>query len=245
MTTLANRPNTAVLVIDVQNDVMARVHNRDGVIANIGTLMDKARAEDVPVIWVRHFDQDLPKDSEEWQCVSELVRRESEPLVHKSWADAFEDSDPEARLAERGVGRLFVTGATTDVCIRSTLHGDRPRLRRDPGRRRTYHRGPHRRGRADPGSGDRAHESVLEVPPRARTPGRDRRDGRGQLHRTLSVAEIKAGRRPRSARRCARLAGRLTDSLKITLTAFWPHKDAQRCCLLRTSEYHFRGSAVE
>lgn len=123
MTTLANRPNTAVLVIDVQNDVMARVHNRDGVIANIGTLVDKARAEDVPVIWVRHFDQDLPKDSEEWQCVSELVRRESEPLVHKSWVDAFEDSDLEARLAERGVGRLFVTGATTDVCIRSTLHG--------------------------------------------------------------------------------------------------------------------------
>lgn len=123
MTTLANRPNTAVLVIDVQNDVMARVHDRDRVIANISTLVDKARAEDVPVIWVRHFDEDLPQDCGAWQCVPELVRRDSEPLVHKSWADAFEDSDLEARLAEREVGRLLVTGATTDVCIRSTLHG--------------------------------------------------------------------------------------------------------------------------
>ena len=123
MTTLADRPNSAVLVIDVQNDVMARVHNRDEVIANIGALVDKARAEDVPVIWVQHFDEDLPKGSQEWQCVPELARPDSEPLVHKSWADAFEDSDLEERLAERGAGRLFVTGADSDICIRSTLHG--------------------------------------------------------------------------------------------------------------------------
>jgi nicotinamidase-related amidase len=123
MTTLANRPNAAVLVIDVQNDIMAHMHDRDRVIANIGTVVDKARGEDVPVIWVRHFDEDLPQDSKAWQCVPELARRESGPLVHKGYADAFEDSDLEARLAERGVGRLFVTGATTDVCIRATLHG--------------------------------------------------------------------------------------------------------------------------
>jgi nicotinamidase-related amidase len=112
-----------VLVIDVQNDVMARVHNRDGVIANIGALVDKARTDDVPVIWVQHFDEDLPQDSEEWQCVPELARRGSEPLVHKSWADAFENSDLEARLAERGVGRLFVAGADSDICIRRPCTG--------------------------------------------------------------------------------------------------------------------------
>jgi nicotinamidase-related amidase len=123
MTTLANRPHTAVLVIDVQNELMARVHNSDGVIANIGTLVDKARAEDVPVIWVQHFDEDLPKGTEEWQYVPELARRDSEPLVHKSWTDPFEGTDLEERLAERGVGRLFVTGAHSDICIRSTLHG--------------------------------------------------------------------------------------------------------------------------
>jgi nicotinamidase-related amidase len=31
MTTLADRPNTALLVIDVQNGVFANVHDRDGV----------------------------------------------------------------------------------------------------------------------------------------------------------------------------------------------------------------------
>ena len=36
MTTLPDRPNTALLVIDVQNGVVAGTHNRDGVIARGG-----------------------------------------------------------------------------------------------------------------------------------------------------------------------------------------------------------------
>jgi nicotinamidase-related amidase len=123
MTTLPDRPKSALLVIDVQTGVVANAHDRDGVIANINSLVDRARAEDVEVIWVQHFDEDLPRDSEEWQYVPELARHDSEPLVHKSYGDSFEGTDLEALLAERGVGRLVVTGAQTDACIRSTLHG--------------------------------------------------------------------------------------------------------------------------
>jgi nicotinamidase-related amidase len=123
MTTLPDRPNTALVIIDVQNGVMAGAHDRDGVIANINTLVDKARAEDVPVVWVQHSDDDLKRDSDEWQYVPELVRQPSEPLVHKNFGDSFEATDLESLLAERGVGRLVVTGAQTDACIRSTIHG--------------------------------------------------------------------------------------------------------------------------
>ncbi len=123
MTTLPDRPNTALLVIDVQNTVVAGAHNRDGVIANINTLVDRARAEDVPVVWVQHSDENMPRDSEGWQYVPELVRRDPEPVVHKTYGDSFEGTDLEAVLAERGVGRLVVTGAQTDACVRSTIHG--------------------------------------------------------------------------------------------------------------------------
>ena len=123
MTTLPDRPHTALLVIDVQKGVVASAHDRDGVIANIGTLIERARAENVPVIWVQHSDEELQRGSESWEYVPELVRRDDEPLVHKTYGDSFEDTDLEARLAERGVGRLVVTGAQTDACIRSTLHG--------------------------------------------------------------------------------------------------------------------------
>ncbi|GII55469.1 isochorismatase [Planotetraspora thailandica] len=123
MTTLPDRPNTALLVIDVQNGVVAGAHDRDGVIANINTLVGKARAEDVPVVWVQHSSDEFPMGSETWQFVPELVRHDPEPLVHKTYGDSFEDTDLEDVLAGRGVGRLIVTGAQTDACIRSTLHG--------------------------------------------------------------------------------------------------------------------------
>jgi nicotinamidase-related amidase len=123
MTSLTDRPNTALLVIDVQRDVVAGAHDRDGVIANINTLVDKARNENVPVIWVQHSDDGMPMGSEGWEYVPELRREEAEPLVHKSYGDSFEDTDLESILAELHVGRLVVSGAQTDACIRSTLHG--------------------------------------------------------------------------------------------------------------------------
>lgn len=123
MTTLPDRPNTALLVIDVQNGVMAGAHNRDGVIATIAGLVDRARSEDVPVVWVQHTGDGLARGSETWQYVPELVQRESEPVVHKCYGDSFEDTDLEGVLADRAVGRLVVTGAQTDACIRATLHG--------------------------------------------------------------------------------------------------------------------------
>jgi nicotinamidase-related amidase len=123
MTTFSDRPHTALLVVDVQNGPVNGTHNRDSVIANINALLDKARDEGVPVVWVQHADEHLQRDTEPWQYVPELVRRESEPLVHKGYTDAFADTDLEDQLAERGVGRLVVVGAQTDVCIRATLHG--------------------------------------------------------------------------------------------------------------------------
>ena len=123
MTTLEGRPNTALLVIDVQNDVVSDAWDRDGVIARIGSLVDKARTEHVPVIWVQHSDADLMHGSDGWRIVPELVPDPSEPLVEKSYGDSFEDTRFEDVLARLEVGRLIVAGAQTDACIRSTLHG--------------------------------------------------------------------------------------------------------------------------
>lgn len=123
MTTLENRPNTALLVIDVQNGVVGEAYDRDAVVANIAALVDKARAADVDVVWVQHNDEDLQKDTESWQYVPELVRQDSEVLIQKEYGDSFEETELESVLAASGVGRLIVSGAQTDACIRSTLHG--------------------------------------------------------------------------------------------------------------------------
>ena len=123
MTTLENRPNTALLVVDVQNGVVAGAHQRDTVVANVGSLVEKARREGVPVVWVQHSDEGLARGSDSWRIVPELSPGEAEPLVEKSYGDSFEGTALEAVLSGLGVGRLVVVGAQTDACVRSTLHG--------------------------------------------------------------------------------------------------------------------------
>lgn len=123
MTTIPDRPNTALVVVDVQNDVVAGAPHRDDVVANIGTLVERARAAGVPVVWVQHADDELVAGSDGWQYVPELVPGDGEALVHKHYGDSFEATDLEDVLAAGAIGRLVVTGAESDACVRSTLHG--------------------------------------------------------------------------------------------------------------------------
>src|SRR4030095_245502 len=122
MTTLRNRPNTALLVVDVQNGVVGGAHERDAVVANIDTLVDKARRARVPVVWVQHSDEPLARDSDDWRSGPQLPPDAAEPLVEKHYADAFEDSTLENVLSGLEVGSLVVAGAQTDECARSPLH---------------------------------------------------------------------------------------------------------------------------
>jgi nicotinamidase-related amidase len=123
VTTLEHRPNTALLVVDVQNTVLEGAHERDAVVANVGSLVEKARRERVPIVWVQHFDEEIARGSDDWRIVPELTPGDAEPLVEKSYGDAFEDTALETVLSGLGVGRLVIVGAQTDACIRSTLHG--------------------------------------------------------------------------------------------------------------------------
>lgn len=123
MNTRTGRAGTALLVIDVQNDVVAGAHDRDGVVARIAALVDRARREGCPVVWVRHSDDELVAGSPGWRIVDELIPSPDEPVVEKTFGDAFEETDLGNVLDGLGAARLVVCGAQTEWCIRSTLHG--------------------------------------------------------------------------------------------------------------------------
>jgi nicotinamidase-related amidase len=123
MTTLQDRPLTALLVIDVQTGVVGGAVKRDEVVQNVARLVARAREERVPVVWVQHSDQSLERGSDDWQIVPELAPDPDEPLVEKNYFDSFEATKLEDVLSRLSVGRLFIVGAQTDACIRSTLHG--------------------------------------------------------------------------------------------------------------------------
>jgi nicotinamidase-related amidase len=123
VTTFENRPNTALLVVDVQNGVVIGNHERDAVVANIERVVNEARQNRIPVVWVQDSSESRAIGSDPWKIVPELTPINTEPHVDKKYGDSFEDTDLESVLSYLGVGRVFVVGAQTDACIRSTLHG--------------------------------------------------------------------------------------------------------------------------
>ncbi len=114
----------ALLVVDVQNDVMNASVDRDRVVATISSLVDRARAAAVPVVWVRHHaEEERVQGSPGWEIVPELVPAEGEAIVEKTFGDSFAETDLGAVLRERDVDALVLCGAQTDACVRSTFYG--------------------------------------------------------------------------------------------------------------------------
>lgn len=123
MSTFVDRPRTALMVIDVQNDVVANAHLREETLGNINALVSRARESGAPVVWVQHSDEEMEQGSDAWQIVPELSPAAGEPVIHKIYGDSFEATNLEEVLSTAGVGRLVVSGAESDACIRSTVHG--------------------------------------------------------------------------------------------------------------------------
>ena len=122
MTTLG-RSKSALLVIDLQNQVVEGAYNKDQVVANINSAVVKARAAGVPVVWVQHSDEWMTIGSDDWQIVPELQPVEGEAKVGKLYRNSFEATDLESVLKGLDVGHVFVCGAQTNNCVRFTSHG--------------------------------------------------------------------------------------------------------------------------
>lgn len=123
MSTLENRTHVALLVVDVQKGVMGNSVHSEDVISRIQQLVDWARAKDQQVIWVQHSSEELEMGSTVWEIVDELKPAAEDPIVHKLYGDSFEATNLEEVLAEAGISHLYVAGAQSDACIRSTIHG--------------------------------------------------------------------------------------------------------------------------
>jgi len=122
MTTFVDRPHRALVVVDMQAGVVRDAYAVDEVTETIKGLVNRARAADVPVVWVQDEDEARPPGSADWQLVEGLEPLAGEALVGKRYGDAFAETDLEDVLAARGVGRLVLVGAASEQCIRSTLH---------------------------------------------------------------------------------------------------------------------------
>jgi nicotinamidase-related amidase len=122
MSLFEDRKNSALIVIDVQNGVVAEAHNRDAVIANINSALLKARGYGVQVIWVQHSDEEMPIGSDAWQVMPELVPLAGEVRVEKLYRSSFMGTNLEQVLDDGDVAHLYICGAETNNCVRHTTH---------------------------------------------------------------------------------------------------------------------------
>lgn len=123
MATVREGNQGVLLVVDVQVGVMNEAWDSPRIVQNVSRAVDRARAQDVPVIWVQHADEDLPHGSPAWQWVPELVPAPGEPLIHKQFNSSFEQTPLDEELAQRGATHIVLAGAASNWCIRATAYG--------------------------------------------------------------------------------------------------------------------------
>lgn len=113
---------TALLVIDVQHDVVEDGFDSQGVVERIASVVDAARAAGTPVVYIQHEDEWMTPGSEGWHIRPEVAPIVGEPIVAKRYPDSFVATTLAETLASLGVGHLIVTGAQSDACVRATSH---------------------------------------------------------------------------------------------------------------------------
>lgn len=111
-----------LVVVDVQAGVMSETWDSLRVIRNVAHTVDRARAQGVPVLWVQHADEGLVFGSPAWQWAEGLTPAADEPLIHKHFNSAFEQTTLEDHLTRLGATHIVLAGAATNWCIRATAY---------------------------------------------------------------------------------------------------------------------------
>jgi nicotinamidase-related amidase len=134
--------NAALLIMDVQNGIVARFADPDSpLLANLGRAAAAARAAKVPVIYVRvafrpgHPEASprnrsfaaaasaggLGEQDPETQIHSAVAPEPGDIVVVKKRVSAFTGSDLEVVLRSLGINQLVLTGISTSGVVLSTL----------------------------------------------------------------------------------------------------------------------------
>jgi nicotinamidase-related amidase len=126
-------PKTALLIIDIQQGILAipdlvRRKQIDQalseMVARIAGLIERARAADVPVIYVQHDGRRghrLEPETPGWRFRPEIAPRPRELVIHKCASDAFFETRLQSELATVGANKLVVCGCMTQYCVDTTV----------------------------------------------------------------------------------------------------------------------------
>ena len=117
---------SALLIIDVQlgmfqND--APVHKGEDLLSTIGDLIARARAAEIPVIYIQHSGgrgHRLEPGTPGWPIHPAIAPDDGESVVHKQYPDSFRETNLQEELRAKGIGRLVIAGIQTEYCVDTT-----------------------------------------------------------------------------------------------------------------------------
>ncbi len=125
---------TALLIIDVQNDIVAGTgsderqpvidHALNTVVERLCSLREKAHQASVPVILVQHDGGPgdvLERGTCGWQIRAELAPQTDECLIEKKACDSFHETGLQDRLRALGISHLVIGGCQTQYCVDTTV----------------------------------------------------------------------------------------------------------------------------
>jgi nicotinamidase-related amidase len=118
----------ALMVIDVQPVFLSNADFRtidgDDLVEKCKALIDRAHAADVPVIYVRHADEDdMPEGTNEdaKQFHPDLAPRLDEPTIDKIFGSGFMETDLDDVLRSKGIECVVACGLSTYGCVNQTV----------------------------------------------------------------------------------------------------------------------------
>lgn len=114
-----------LMVIDVQREYMEddpfQTIDGDDLIAKCRSLLDRARAADLAVVYVQHLADPPPEDPAMAEICPEIAPQDGEPVVQKHFGSAFLKTELKQVLAEREIGKLYICGLATHGCVNETI----------------------------------------------------------------------------------------------------------------------------
>ncbi|MFQ5862041.1 MAG: cysteine hydrolase family protein [Candidatus Brocadiales bacterium] len=123
----------ALLVIDMLNDFVVKgapleVPRARGIVGNIRRELNKARRNNIPVIYCCDSHLRNDREFEVWpphairgtrgaEIIDELKPREGDLVIHKRTYSGFYRTSLGRRLKRLGIRHLILTGVLTNICI--------------------------------------------------------------------------------------------------------------------------------
>lgn len=115
----------ALLIIDVQNAMIAvdnPVFQAKEKIQNIQSLIKKARAKTIPVIYVQHNElgSEFENGTDTWQIFNGIKPHEGDVIIQKTESDSFFETPLKETLDRNNIDQLVIVGMQTEYCVNAT-----------------------------------------------------------------------------------------------------------------------------